>query len=121
MNSTRMRDKVFRLATVDADAALHLARGVPDPWFRAQALAAVARWIEEHRVETVARESLASARSCDDDYKRAAVCVWPIRALLERGQEQPAIHALREARQCALAATPAASQAEALSGLLQGA
>lgn len=117
----QLRGRAFRLAKTDGDAALAVARGIPDPWYRAQALAAVARWIAKHRVAAIARESLASAEACDDDYKRAAVAAWPIRALVERGHEPLAREALANARRHALAATPAASQAEALLGLLQGA
>lgn len=120
-SSTQLRDKAHRLAEVDPDAALRIARGVPEPWFRAQALAAVARWIEDARVLSVANESFASAEACDDDYKRAAVSAWPIRALLERGHVEAAQRAFGHARSQALAATPAGSRAEALLSLLQGA
>lgn len=119
-SATQLRDRASRLARLDADAALLIAREVPEPWFRAQALAAVARWIEDHRVEAIALESLASAAACDDDYQRGAVAAWPIRALVERGRQQLASAALREARLRALAASPPASQAEALLHLLQG-
>jgi len=120
-SSTQLRDKAHRLAEVDPTAALKVAREVPEPWFRAQAVAAVARWIDDARVLPVANESFAAAEACDDDYKRAAVSAWPIRALLERGHVEPAQRALGHARSHALAATPAGSRAEALLSLLQGA
>jgi hypothetical protein len=63
---------------------------------------------------------LVAAAECHDDYKRAAVAAWPIRALVERGRAALALDALGRARQRALAATPYASRAEALLGLLQG-
>lgn len=121
MNPTQQRDRAFALARTDPEAALPLARAIPDPWFKAQALAAVARWSPSQRVEPCAREALAAAEACEDDYKRAAVAAWPIRALLERGREQVALAALGRARDRALEATPAGSQAEPLLGLLQGA
>ena len=62
---TQLRDKASRLAQVDVDAALKVARSVPDPWFRAQALAAVARRIDEHRVEAIARLVVMDARLRD--------------------------------------------------------
>lgn len=111
----------MRLAKEDAVAALRLAREIPDPWFRAQALAAAARWIDDAQVERVAEESLTCALTCHDDYKRAAVAAWAIRALLERGRSDRAAEALRAARQRALAASPPGSRAEALLGLLQAA
>lgn len=120
-SSTQLRDKAHGLAQVSPDDALKVAREVPEPWFRAQALAAVGRWIDDSRVLAIVEESFASAESCDDDYKRAAVSAWPIRALLERGHVEVAHRAMRRARAKALAATPAGSRAEALLGLLQGA
>lgn len=118
---TQLRDKAHRLAAACSDDALQVARAIPEPWFAAQALAAVARWIDEARVLAIADESLAAAGACADDYQRAAVSAWPIRALVERGQVEAAHRALRRARTLALAATPAGSRAEALLGLLQGA
>lgn len=121
MSPTKVRDMAMRLAREDAVAALRLARGIPDPWFRAQALAAVARWIDDAQVERVAEESLTCAATCHDDYQRSAVAAWAIRALLERGHPNCAAEALAAARQRALAASPAGSRAEALFGLLQAA
>lgn len=117
---TQDRDHAHRLARSDPDAALSVARGISVPWYRAQALAAVARWIDDQRVEPIASESLAVAESCDDDYKRSAVAAWPIRALVERGHEALALDALKTARMVALAAVPPASQACAILLLLQG-
>jgi hypothetical protein len=119
MSPTGLRDRAMDLAKGDADAALRLAREIPDPWFRAQALASAARWIDDSRVKRVAAEALASADACHDDYKRAAVAAWPIRALLERGHLTSAAEALGAARERALAASPAGSRAEALFGLMQ--
>lgn len=121
MNATQLRDRATGLAREDPEAALRMARNIADPWFRAQALAAVARWSHDGQVARLAAESLASAAACRDDYRRAAVAAWPIRALVERGHHATAIEALGVARQRALAAVPAASRAEALFGLLQAA
>ena len=75
--ATTLRDRAFRLAPIDADAALVVARENPEPWFRAQALAAVARHVAKHRAEAIARESIAAAAQGKDDYQRAAVSAWP--------------------------------------------
>lgn len=118
--STELRDRASLLARSNARSALAIARSVPDPWFRAQALAAVARWIDDFSVGILAAESLAAAAECADDYQRAAVSAWPIRALAERGCLREANDALAAARQRALLAEPAGSRAEALMSLLEG-
>jgi hypothetical protein len=120
ISPTEARDRASRLATGDPAAARGMALAIEDPWFRCQALASAARHADEAEVEQVAQESLAAAAECHDDYKRAAVAAWPIRALVERGHAALALVALGQARQRALAATPHASRAEALLGLLQG-
>jgi hypothetical protein len=121
MTPTELRDRAMSLAMADAVAALRLARENPHPWFRAQALAAVARWSDESQLELLAAESLASAEACHDDYQRAAVAAWGIRALLERGRTAAAACALSAARRRALTASPPGSRAEALFNLLQSA
>ncbi len=118
--STELRDRASLLARANARSALAIARSVPAPWFRAQALAAVARWIDDFSVGIIAAESLAAAADCADDYQCAAVSAWPIRALAERGCLREANEALVTARQRALLAEPAGSRAEALHSLLEG-
>jgi len=117
MNSTQLRNRACRMAQEDPGGALREARRIPDPWFRTQALAEVARCSADDHVERLVREALASAAACDDGYKRAAVAAWPIRVLVERGRTRLAAAALGSARQEALGATPAGSRAEALFGL----
>jgi hypothetical protein len=119
LGSSGMRTEVFASAQRDAAKALAVARAVPDPWFRCQALGAVARWIDETRVASIADEAFAAAAMCHDDYQRAAVAAWPIRALIERQHLGRAKQALDDARQRARLATPNGSQAEALLLLLQ--
>lgn len=92
---------------------------ISDPWFRCQALASAARYASEAKVVSVAEEALSAAAECSDDYKRAAVAAWPIRALVERGHSGLAVEALNRARQWALVATPGGSRAEALLNLMQ--
>lgn len=121
MTPTELRDRAMRMARRDPVGALPHARNIPDPWFRAQALAAVARWIEDDRVGEVADEALEAAANGRDDHQRAAVAAWPIRALVEREFLTKAVEALAVARQRALAATPASSRADALFCLLQAA
>jgi hypothetical protein len=80
ISPTEARDRASRLATGDPAAARGMALAIEDPWFRCQALASAARHADEAEVEQVAQESLAAAAECHDDYKRAAVAAWPIRA-----------------------------------------
>ena len=120
MSPTEARDRAIRTAARDPAAAREMALAIKDPWFRCQALASAARHADEAKVQQVAQESLVAAAECHDDYKRAAVAAWPIRALVERGRAALALDALGQARQRALTAAPYASRAEALLSLLQG-
>lgn len=69
---------------------LAAARAHSDPWFRAQALAHLARYApDQDSLERLFRESLEAARACDEPYKRVAVAAWPVRAAVERGLVLP--------------------------------
>ncbi len=116
-----MRSRVFALARTDSAAAIVLAESIEMPWYRCQAFAAVARFAPDVDVETVAGRSLAAAADCGDDYLRAAVAAWPIRALLERDRVAAARAALGIARERAKTAWPASSRAEALILLMRAA
>lgn len=115
------RDRVFQMAPNAPGEALPLARRVSHPWYRSQALAAVARWIEDAEVGAVASEAIAAALECHDDYKRSAVLAWPIACLAERGRHEMARAALQQARRLAETATPNSSRACSLLGLLRAA
>jgi len=79
MNATRQRDESCDLAKVRPLEALNKAREIPDPWFRAQALSWVARFIDTNPVSIAAEAGMAAA-DCDDDYKKSAVRAWEISA-----------------------------------------
>lgn len=111
----------WRIAPIDPEEAARLSREVAHPWFRAQGLAAAARWSKDEQVESLALEALDAAAACEDDYQRAGVAAWPIRALVERGKPDLAKRALDTARETALRATPQSSSSEALLLLLQAA
>jgi hypothetical protein len=100
----RARDAAASAAAAYDGNALARARAVADPWYRAQALAAVA-WYARDEWMRIAREAVAAAEACTDAYGRAAVRAWPLRVLIDRGGPAAAApvfdHALREAAQIA--------------------
>lgn len=87
-NPTSGRDLVFSKAKTEHADALECARLIAKPWFRAQALAAVARYAADEKVEAVAKEALNAASEQADPYKVVAVSAWPVRALIECRREQ---------------------------------
>ncbi len=119
MSPTDQRDKASRLARRSPEQALKVARAIADPWFRAQALAHVARY--SNSVCSIARESARAAQQRDDDFKRSAVRSWEVAAMAETGHLKEARHVLRNATSQALLATPASSRCEALILLLHAA
>ena len=86
MSASRERDLATTVAKTDHAKALILARNVSDPWFRCQALAAVARYSPTSDIESISNEAVSAAALCEDAYKRVAVTAWPIRALSECGR-----------------------------------
>jgi hypothetical protein len=121
MSNTDDRNLACRTASGDPKRALDFARRIPDPWFRAQALACVARYAPEDLVEQLAAESLRGAQEAGEMYRIVAVSAWPIRALIERGCTVPARRALSATLDLVPQVQPLASRAEALSLLWQAA
>ncbi|MBX7073257.1 MAG: hypothetical protein K1X71_08920 [Pirellulales bacterium] len=120
MTATNQRDQVCRLAKSRPDLALEKAREITEPWFRAQALACVARHTAGKTV-AIANEAARAALLCDDAYKQTAVRAWEIAALAEAGVVAEASRRLRELVKASAAVVPLASRAEALFLLLQAA
>ena len=85
------RSAVTSLVHTDIVDAERRACGIGDPWYRAQALAWVARYAPDADVERVARLSLEAAAECDDAYRQTAAAAWVVRALLERGRRDEAL------------------------------
>lgn len=85
MTSTNARDLATKAASRGDPEAIVLARAVDDPWFRCQALASVARYAADAKVEVIAREAIIAAKGDRDAYRTIAVRAWPIAALAERG------------------------------------
>ena len=108
------------MARTDPAKAHKKALQVSEPWFRAQALAAVARYAEGDPLPFAAQASKA-ASECDDDYKRSAVRAWEISALAERDLMAEARKALDQAVKLARTVQPFSSRSEALILLLKAA
>lgn len=94
MSATNQRDVAMRVAKTDFKKALPLARKVSEPWFRCQALAGAARYAPDEHVVKTAEEAISAAFTATDSYKKVAATAWPLRALIERKQEQKAIQSL---------------------------
>lgn len=120
MSATTERDQAARLAGNNPKAALAKALRIGDPWFRAQALACVARYAVGDPLR-VAALAAGAAAECPDDYQRSAVRAWEIAALAGRGHPVEARRSLHDALTLATCAQPPASRSEALMLLLQAA
>lgn len=118
MRSPAIRDRVCRMARTEPVKAENLARKESDPWYRAQALAYVARYSENDTVR-IAALAAETARYCKDSYCRSAVRAWEIAALAERGYLDESALALKEALSESQHAMPPSSRAEAQLLLLQ--
>lgn len=120
MNATQQRDAVARQAKADPSAAFQDARGIADPWFRAQALAHVVRYSDVRLIE-IADQAADAARHCSDAYKQCAVRAWEIAALAEQTERKAAEARLKLVLSKIGEVTPPSSRSEALSLLLHAA
>lgn len=120
MGAALQRDRVIALTKSSPRKALDQARKVAAPWYRAQALAWVARFIDCDPT-AVASEAATAARECEDDYKKSAVRAWEIAALAERNCKTEARKSLSDALALASCVEPISSRSEALFLLLQAA
>jgi hypothetical protein len=120
VSATLQRNHAQSIAKSNPAKALDLARKVSEPWYRAQALAWVARFTDGDAV-AVALEACKAARQCEDDYKKSAVRAWEIAALAERGCIAEARKSLSEALALAGRVDPISSRSEGLLLLLQAA
>lgn len=118
MSATTQRDRATSLAKSRPNEALKQARQVDEPWFRAQALAWVARFADSDVIE-IAAEAAKAAAEGGDKYQQCAVRAWEIVALAERDYKSEASKRLREALNTAKNVEPVSSRSEALFLLLQ--
>lgn len=120
MSAPSQRDQAMTLAKSSPAKALERARKIVEPWFRAQALARVARFTPGQTVP-IAAEAARAARECDQAYQRAAVRAWEIAALTEAGALREASQALNAALVESRTITPLSSRSHALLLLAQAA
>jgi hypothetical protein len=92
------RTRAMQLSKSQPSAALEVAGGIADAWYRAQALAWVARFVPPDILLTALERAVSAAMEGKDSYCRAAVLAWPIRAAIERGHEEQASQMLAGAR-----------------------
>lgn len=121
MSATRERDRAIQAAKTDFPTALQRARAVSEAWFRAQALAWVARFAPEADVEGVANEALTAASGGNDTYHQVAASAWAVRALVERGRSGNAAAAAAKLVSLSDEISNPVSRHDALSLLLQAA
>jgi len=117
----RLRNAAIELARSQSPDALDKAREVPDGWYRAQALAWVARFAPEDQCEAIAEEAFQSSLGCPDACNTLGSAAWPIGALVERGRKAEALDMLYRALGRESEVQPASSRSEALFLLFQAA
>ncbi len=119
MNDTHLRDKVSKVAQNNIKDAYILTKKIRQPWFKAQALASIARYSTKSDVLKAASESKKTANECDDNFKKSSVRAWEIVALAERGFKKESEKDLNEAANLAATIEPISSRSEALFNLFQ--
>jgi hypothetical protein len=119
MSASRARDRAAELAKSDSPTALREARGIEHPWYRAQALAYVARFAPEKEIDGIVAEALGACAQCADAYQHLAAAAWPLCALVERGAFDRARAALADLPRREAEVQPASSRSEALFLLFQ--
>lgn len=111
-----------KIAQFEMKAAFEAAQAEPSSRGRCQALAWVARNLRDQKnVRRIAEAAIEAAGQNEDIYTAVFPLAWPIRALLERGEQKAATHELDRALKKSDGITPASSQSEAVFLLFQGA
>jgi hypothetical protein len=121
LTPTGARELAGRLALVQPEHALVVAKAIDAPWFRCQALSYVARYWPNDDYAPILKDALRAADSQDQVYNRIAVSAWPIRAYLERGKSLPAQELLLQYRQASGDIENMGSRSEAIFALFQAA
>ncbi len=111
-----------KMAQLELSAALNAARAEPSYRGQCQAHAWIARFMREQKnVRRTAEAAIDAALRDEDPYTAVFPLAWPIRALLERGEQKVAIEQLERALHRCDGINPASSRSEALFLLFQAA
>ncbi|MBX3176951.1 MAG: hypothetical protein KF886_06315 [Candidatus Hydrogenedentes bacterium] len=82
--STQIRDQVKALVSEDLERALVMAREIPDPWFRCQALSFVAlRTQELNARRSLIADAFQAALLLRERNRVVSVSAWPLRVIAE--------------------------------------
>ena len=86
----KLRSQVDKLIPYDVKKAYVVAKSIKHPWYRCQALAAVAEKSSNEAIVKILAESFQSAMECHDSNRRLTVACWPLRVALSRGNDKQA-------------------------------
>jgi len=78
------RARVHALLATNTREALAVARAIEHPWYRCQALAAVAEAIPLEKARGVLQQSLRAAHELEEPNRIVTVASWPVRVLVSR-------------------------------------
>lgn len=83
---TSKRDSVGKLAGLEPEKALELARSISDPWYRCQSLAHVAWHLKDQpQSSKVIGEALTAAFELDQPNRIVSVASWAVRVMVKNG------------------------------------
>ena len=82
MQGVKLRHKVDTIVKNDFSHAYELAKSIKHPWYKCQALAAVADCASKTSIKSILLESFESALNCHDQNRRVSVACWPLRVAI---------------------------------------
>ena len=89
---TNKRDLVGKLAGLEPDKALELARSISDPWYRCQSLAHVAWHLKDQlQSRKLNQEALTAAFELDQPNSIVSVASWVVRVMVKNADQQLAL------------------------------
>ncbi|QZA82275.1 hypothetical protein [Deefgea piscis] len=83
-----LRKQVNQIVSQDIDAAYLLAKSIRHPWYRCQALSAVAEKASDFSINKILSESFQSAMMCHDSNRRVCVACRPLLVAINRNREK---------------------------------
>ncbi len=111
-----------KMSGLELSAALNAARAEPSYRGQCQALSWIARYMRDQKnVRRTAEAAIDAALRDEDPYTAVFPLAWPIRALLERGEQKFAAEQLERALRKSDSVNPASSRSEAVFLLFQAA